>query len=69
MAKYRIKLTEYEVNELTSIIKKGAHTSQAYRAAYVLLNCDEGDYSQGKCINEDTVKICMRTIDHRFSCA
>jgi hypothetical protein len=66
MAKYRIKLTEDEVNELVTIIKKGSHTAQAYRAAYVLLNCDEGDYSQGKSINADiagVLKICMRTID------
>jgi len=72
MAKYRIKLTKDEVGELTSVIKKGSHTTQAYRAAYVLLNCDEGDFSLGKCINEDiaqVLKIGMRTIDrikHKF---
>jgi len=66
MAKYIIKLTENEVSELTSIIKKGSHTSQTYRAAYVLLNCDVGDYSQGKSTNEqiaEVLKIGMRTID------
>jgi hypothetical protein len=42
MAKYRIKLTGEEVAELSSIIKKGSHSSQTYKAAYVLLNCDEG---------------------------
>jgi transposase len=66
MAKYIIKLTKDEVDELKSIIKKGSHTSQAYRAAYVLLNCDAGEYSQGKSINEDiskVLKIGMRTID------
>ena len=41
MAKYRIKLTQEEVTELESIVNKGRHTSQTYRAAYVLLNCDE----------------------------
>ena len=72
MAKYRIKLTKDEVGELTSVIKKGSHTTQAYRAAYVLLNCDEGDFSLGKCINEDiaqVLKIGMRSIDrikHKF---
>jgi len=66
MTKYRIKLTQEEVTELLSVIKKGSHTSQAYRAACVLLNCDEGDYSVGKSTNEQTaqvLKIGMRTID------
>ena len=66
MASYRIKLTEAEVGELTSIVKKGSHTTQTYRAAYVLLNCDEGDYSLGKSTNEQiskVLKIGMRTID------
>ena len=66
MAKYRIKLTKDEVGELTSIIKKGSHTTQSYRAAYVLLNCDEGDFSLGKSVNEQiskVLKIGMRTID------
>ena len=57
MAKYRIKLTQEEVIELTSIIKKGSHTSQTYKAAYVLLNCDEGAYSLGKSTNEQIVKV------------
>ena len=51
MVRYRIKLTKEEVEELTSIINKGSHTSQSFRAAYVLLNCDEGEYSH-KVINE-----------------
>jgi transposase len=66
MAKYRIKLTKEEVDELNSIIKKGSHTSQTYRAAYVLLNCDEGEHSFGKSTNEEVcaiLKIGMRTID------
>jgi hypothetical protein len=65
MARYRIKLTKEEVEELTSIINKGSHTSQSYRAAYVLLNCDEGDFSQ-KVINvriSEVLRIGMRTID------
>ena len=66
MAKYRIKLTQDEISELSSIVKKGSHTSQSYRAAYVLLNCDEGEYSLGKSTNEQiakVLKIGMRTID------
>ena len=66
MAKYRIKLTKEEVDELTSIVKKGSHTTQTFRAAYVLLNCDEGKNSLGKSTNEQiakVLKIGMRTID------
>ena len=66
MAKYRIKLTQEEVSELTAIIKKGSHTSQTYKAACVLLNCDEGEYSLGKSTNEQISKVLrvgMRTID------
>ena len=66
MVKYRIKLTQAEVSELSSIIKRGSHTTQTYRAAYVLLNCDEGEYSRGKLTNEQiasVLKIGMRTID------
>jgi len=66
MAKYTIKLTKDEVDELRSIIKKGTHTTHSYRAAYVLLNCDHGEYSQGKSINSEiskVLKIGMRTID------
>ena len=66
MTKYRIKLTQDEVSELSSIVKKGSHTTQSYRAAYVLLNCDESAYSQGKSTNEQIskiLKIGMRTID------
>jgi hypothetical protein len=66
MAKYRIKLTQDEVIELSSIINKGRHTSQAYRAAYVLLNCDEGEFSHGKSTNTkicEVLKTGMRTID------
>ena len=66
MAKYRIKLTKAEVIELESIVKKGSHSTQTYRAAYVLLNCDEGEYSLGKSTNAQitkVLKIGMRTID------
>lgn len=67
MAKiYKVELTEQERNELTSIIKKGKHTSQVYRNAYVLLNTDEGLYSEKKVTNAEISKVLrigMRTID------
>lgn len=65
MIRYRIKLTKSEVAELMSIINKGSHTSQTFRTAYILLNCDEGKFSEK--INNDQIskvlKVGMRTID------
>ena len=54
-----------EVDELMSIIHKGSHSSHTFRVAYILLNCDEGKYSD-KVTNElmsKVLKIGMRTID------
>ena len=65
MIRYTIKLTKSEVEELHIIINKGSHTSQTFRAAYILLNCDEGKYSD-KVTNEQISKVCkvgLRTID------
>lgn len=65
MIRYTIKLIKEEVEELKKIISKGSHTSRTYRAAYILLNCDEGEYSH-KVKNEQiskVLKIGMRTID------
>jgi hypothetical protein len=66
MAKYRIKLTKEEVSELQSIVNKGSHSTQTYRAAYILLNVDEGGFGLGKVTNEricEVLKISPRTID------
>ena len=63
--RYTIKLTKSEVEELNVIINKGSHTSQTFRAAYILLNCDVGKYSD-KVTNEQiskVLKVGMRTID------
>jgi len=63
--RYTIKLTKSEVEELHVIINKGSHTSQTFRAAYILLNCDEGKYSD-KVTNEQiskVLKVGLRTID------
>ncbi|MEO5889341.1 MAG: IS630 family transposase [Ferruginibacter sp.] len=65
MIRYTIKLIKSEVEELQVIINKGSHTSQTFRAAYILLNCDEGEYSD-KVTNEQiskVLKVGMRTID------
>jgi transposase len=65
MVRYTVKLTKAEVEELKAIINKGSHTSQTFRTAYILLNCDEGKYSE-KVTNEkisQVLKVGMRTID------
>ena len=65
MVLYTIKLTKSEVEELHTIISKGSHTSQTFRTAYILLNCDVGKYSD-KVTNEQiskVLKVGMRTID------
>ena len=67
MAKYTIKLSKEEVEALKAIINKGKHTSQAFRTAYILLNCDKGEYSQDPSITNAEItkimKIGDRTID------
>ena len=65
MKRYSVKLIKEEVDELMSIIHKGSHSSHTFRVAYILLNCDEGEYSE-KVTNElmsKVLKIGMRTID------
>lgn len=65
MIRYRVQLSKEEVDALRGIISKGAHSTQTYRAAYILLNCDEGKYAH-KVSNEQISKVLqvgMRTID------
>ena len=65
MTRYTINLTKGEVEALLIIIHKGIHISQTFRFAYILLNCDEGNYSK-KITNEQISKVLrvgMRTID------
>jgi len=65
MAKYKVTLTREERDDLMSIINKGKHTSQRFRNAYVLLNCDEGKFAE-KATNAEInkiLKVGMRTID------
>lgn len=67
MIKYTIKLRQTEVDELQMIINKGSHTSQAFRSAYILLNCDKGEFSADKKIKNAEIskilRIGERTID------
>jgi transposase len=65
MIKYKVTLTKSEHDELMSIISKGSHTSQQYRTAYILLNCDQGEYGDkisGSQISQ-VLKISERMID------
>jgi hypothetical protein len=65
MIRYTIKLTKSEVAELMSLINRGSNTSQTFRTAYILLNCDEGKYSE-KVTHEQISKVLrvgMRTVD------
>jgi len=65
MVRYKVTLTDTERVELMRIIKKGSHSTQTYRNAYILLNCDEGEHSD-KITNAEIVrvlKVGMRTID------
>lgn len=65
MEKYKVTLRQQERDELLSITKGGTHTSKKVIHALILLNCDEGGFSD-KVNNEDVskvLKIGMRTID------
>lgn len=65
MEKYKVTLLKEERSELMEIINKGNHSSQKFRNAYILLNCDEGEFSE-KVTNAQiskVLKVGMRTID------
>jgi hypothetical protein len=65
MEKYKVTLSKEERDELMDIINKGRHTSQKFRNAYILLNCDEGEFAD-KVTNAQiskVLKVGMRTID------
>lgn len=65
MVKYKVTLTKEEQDELMSIVSKGSHSSQQFRTAYILLNCDEGEYGEkiyGKHICQ-VLKVSARMID------
>ena len=65
MLKYKVTLTQNEREELLSITKGGTHTSKKVIHALILLNCDQGEFSD-KVKNEDVAKVLKigdRTID------
>ena len=65
MVRYKVTLTKQEWEELLSITKGGVHNSKKVIHALILLNCDEGQFSE-KVSSEDiakVLKIGSRTID------
>jgi len=67
MILYTIKLSKTEVEDLKKIISKGSHTTQSFKAAYILLDCDKGEFSDDPKITNDEIckilKVGARTID------
>jgi len=65
MKKYKVTLTIEEREELKLIIHKGRHSAKKIRNANILLNCDEGEFSN-KVTNEvitQILNVSPRTID------
>lgn len=56
MKKYKVTLNKGEHDQLMELISKGSHSSQLYRSAYILLNCDEGKYGD-KITNEQVCQV------------
>ncbi len=65
MIKYKVTLNQKEREELLIITKGGIHSSKKIIHSLILLNCDEGEFSD-KVKNEDIIKVLKvgsRTID------
>ena len=65
MKKYKVTLSKLERDELSNIVGKGKHSAQLFRTAYILLNCDDGEYGD-KLTNEQIsrfLQVSMRMID------
>ena len=65
MIKYKVTLSQEERDELMSLTKGGRHSFKKVIHALILLNCDEGEFSD-KVKNEEVAKVLrigVRTID------
>lgn len=65
MKKYKVTLAQKEREKLLAITKGGKHSSKKVIRSLILLNCDEGKFSE-KVNNEDVAKVLKigpRTID------
>src|SRR3954471_23527325 len=56
MVRYKVTLAKEEREELLSILNKGKHTSQQFKNACILLNCDESEYGN-KLSNEQIAEV------------
>lgn len=66
METYKVTLTREERDELKSITSTGIHRSQKVLNALVLLNCDKGEFREGRSTNEEiakVLKVSMKKID------
>ena len=66
MVKYKVTLTQEERDMLMEITRKGSNTAKKVIHALILLNVDQGEYSETRQTNEEICKILktgMRTID------
>ena len=57
MVHYKVKLTETESGELRAIMNKGKHSSQQFRNACILLNCDASENGQHPFSNEQVANL------------
>lgn len=66
MPTYKVTLSQEECDELKRITKTGSHKSQKVVNGLILLNCDEGEYSESRSTNQQIatiLKVSMRKID------
>lgn len=66
MKKYKVTLTRDEVDELTSITKKGKRNARVLKNALILLNVDESEYGKAKTDEEvaEVLQVTVRTIEN-----
>lgn len=57
MAHYKVTLTASEREELKAIMNKGKHSSQQFRNACILLNCDASETGLQPISNEEVAKV------------
>ena len=67
MVHYKVTLTKLEREELKAIVGKGNHSSQQYRNACILLNCDDGKHGS-KIPNEQIAQVLQINVKTVVSC-
>lgn len=66
METYKVALTREERDELKGIASTCVHKSQKVLNALILINCDKGEFREGKSTNEEiakVLKVSMKKID------